>query len=325
MSKFFKALEQAKRDRALRSGVVLDAPLSDEGRLLAPEAAEPARALQPAPELPDGVDEHLVSLVTPAAFEAEQYRALRHTIEHLHKVADLRVVAVSSPGMGDGKSITAINLAGALAQSSEARVLLVDADLRRPTLGRLLGLGDTDGANLVDGILEPGLTLDRIVQPRPPFNLSVICAGQAPPSPYEVLKSPRLGELMEEARRQYDYIVVDTPPLQPVQDCRVIGRWVDGFLLVVTAHRTPRRLVEEALTTLDPGKVLGLVFNGADHSVSGYYSGHYYHKDYSADQRPSNGHASGVLHRTARKVGDSLWRHRKSSGSARGPWQGGQW
>ena len=115
------------------------------------------------------------------------------TRERRYTEADLKVVAVSSPGMGDGKTITAINLAGALAQSPDTRVLLVDADLRRPALGRLLGLEDSDGANLVDGILDPDLTLSRIAQPRPPFNLSVICAGQAPASPYEVLKSPRFG------------------------------------------------------------------------------------------------------------------------------------
>jgi capsular exopolysaccharide synthesis family protein len=321
MSKFFKALEQAKRDRAL--GGPPDATRAGEVRLFPPEATEPTRAPQRVTEPPDDVDEHLVSLVTPAAFEAEQYRALRHVVEQMHRAADLKIVAVSSPGMGDGKTITAINLAGALAQSSEARVLLVDADLRRPALARLLGLGDADGVNLVDGILGPGIPLSRIAQPRPPFNLSVICAGQSPPSPYEVLKSPQLGELLAEARRQYDYIILDTPPLHPVQDCRVIGRWVDGFLLVVTAHRTPRRLVEEALTTLDPGKVLGLVFNGADHPISGYYSGYYYRDDYSADRSSSNDPAGGVLKRTARRVGESLWRHRKPSASTRGPWHGG--
>jgi Mrp family chromosome partitioning ATPase len=115
-------------------------------------------------------------------------------------------------------------------------VLLIDADLRRPALGHLLSVRDPGSEGLVDAILDPGLTLDRIAQPRPPFNLSVICGGQTPPSPYEVLKSPRFGELIEEARRQYDYIVLDTPPLTGVQDCRVIGRWVDGFLLVVAAH-----------------------------------------------------------------------------------------
>jgi len=201
-------------------------------------------------------------------------------------------------------------------------VLLVDADLRRPAVGRLLSLEDTEGANLVDGILNPALTLDRIVQSRPPFNLSVICAGQAPPTPYEVLRSPRLEELMEEARRQYDYVVVDTPPLTVVQDCRIMGQWVDGFLLVVAAHRTPRRLIEEALTTLDPTKVLGLVFNGADPSRSGYYSG-YYRGDYSADQLSSNGRPGGALKRAARRVGDSFWRSRGASSRSKALLEGG--
>jgi capsular exopolysaccharide synthesis family protein len=246
----------------------------------------------------DGVDEHLVSLVTPAAFEAEQYRSLRHTIELLHRTATLKVIAVSSPSTGDGKTITAINLAGSLAQSSEARVLLIDADLRRPALGHLLGLGQAR-EGLVGAILDPRLDLDQVVEPRPPFNLSVLCAGQTPPSPYEVLKSPRLGVLLDAARRDYDFVVIDTPPLTPIQDCRVIGRWVDGFLLVIAAHRTPRKLVEEALTTLDPAKMLGIVFN--------QYGG------YSSPGRTSlDASARGALRRVARAVGDSLRPRRRA-------------
>src|SRR6266542_271748 len=120
MSKFFRALEQAERDRALQRGGI-------------PQSAEPVTLQSPPADSAGGVDDHLVSLVAPASFEAEQYRALRHVVEQFHKAQDLRVVAVSSPGMGDGKSTTAINLAGALAQARDARVLLVDADLRRPS------------------------------------------------------------------------------------------------------------------------------------------------------------------------------------------------
>jgi capsular exopolysaccharide synthesis family protein len=319
VSKFFKALEQAKRDEALRKEAT-----PEHLRIAQPPPAEFPRiqrvATPPsASDVTDDIDEHLVSLVTPAAFEAEQYRALRHIVEQLHRTDNLQVVAVSSPGPGDGKTMTAVNLAGALAQAPEARVLLVDADLRRPALGHLLSLGEANDAGLVGAILDPGLTLDRIAQPRPPFNLSVIAAGHAPLSPYEVLKSPRLGELFEEARRLYDYIIVDTPPLTPMQDCRVIGRWVDGFLLVVTAHRTPRRLVEDALTTLDPSKVLGLVFNQADRSTSGRYSG--YAGSYSPPGRVLPG---GVLGRVVKKVGASLRRGRDSTGAARDRSHGGR-
>ena len=88
----------------------------------------------------------------------------------------------------------------------------------------------------------------------------------------QVLKSPRLGELLAEARRRYDYIVVDTPPLVSVPDCRVLSKWVDGFLIVVTAHRTARKLLEEALHVTEPAKIVGLVFNGDDRHVSRGYS-----------------------------------------------------
>ncbi len=260
------------------------------------------------------MDDHLVSLIAPAAFEAEQYRALRHTVEQLHKARDLRIVAVTSPGVGDGKSTTAINLAGALAQAPDARVLLVDVDLRRPSVARLLALGGSDGPGLVNAILDPTLTLERVARPRPPFNLSVISAGQVPPSPYEVLKSPRLGALLEEARLRYDYVVLDAPPLCPVQDCRVIAHWVDGFLLVVAAHRTPRRLVEEAFNVVERGKMLGLVFNGADHRPRAFYG--YYGYDRGnpyAAKASSNGHNRGRLGRAVARVGHMLQRRRRGS------------
>jgi len=325
MSKFFKALEQAKRDRALRVGGPAEpAPLAGEPAGSEHPATLPVSASLPrapeAAESPDGVDEHLVSLVTPAAFEAEQYRSLRHTIEHLHRTASLKVIAVSSPGTGDGKTITAINLAGSLAQAPEARVLLIDADLRRPALGHLLGL-EQMREGLVGAILDPRLGLEQVVEPRPPFNLSVICAGQSPPSPYEVLKSPRLGVLLDAARADYDFIVIDTSPLTPVQDCRVIGRWVDGFLLVIAAHRTPRKLVEEALTTLDPAKVLGIVFNQDDRSIAHHSSSYYGH--YSSPGHPSpDASAHGALRRAARAVGDSLWPLRRASQTGTGRFPG---
>jgi capsular exopolysaccharide synthesis family protein len=271
--------------------------------------------LQPPPaDSGEGVDDHLVSLIAPAAFEAEQYRALRHTVEQLHKARDLRIVAVTSPGVGDGKSTTAINLAGALAQAPDARVLLVEVDLRRPSVARLLALGGSDGPGLVNAILDPTLALEQVARPCPPFNLSVIPAGQVPPSPYEVLKSPRLGALLEEARLRYDYVVLDAPPLCPVQDCRVIAHSVDGFLLVVTAHHTPRRLVEEAFNVVERGKMLGLVFNGADHAPSGFYGYYGYERGNPYAAKASlNGHHRGRLGRAVKRVGHMLQRQRRDS------------
>jgi capsular exopolysaccharide synthesis family protein len=232
-----------------------------------------------------GLDGHLVSLVMPASFEAEQYRALRQMVDQLHVSAGLAVIAVSSPSVGDGKTTTAINLAGALAQSAQGKVLLVDCDLRRPGVEATLGLRVSPSPGLVGAILEPRLTLADVVRRRPPFNLDVLPAGDTPSAPYELLKSPRFGEILEEARQRYDYVVVDTPPLVAVPDCRVISRWVDGFVVVVAAHRTPRRLVEEALTVVEPDKMIGLVFNRDERPLSGYY-----HHAYRASSSGHNGH-----------------------------------
>jgi Mrp family chromosome partitioning ATPase len=108
---------------------------------------------------------------------------------------------------------------------------------------------------------------------QPHLNLSVITAGRRSSAPYEILKSPRVGELFEAARAQYDYVLVDTPPLISVPDSRVLGKWVDGFLIVVGAHRTPRKLVAEALNLLETSKIVGMVFNGDDRHISkGAYS-----------------------------------------------------
>ena len=321
MSKFTKALEQAQRERALRlqpipapappppapsvtSAATAQAPRPEAAPITNPPRSRPALQRRPTTFTDEGeVDSHLVSLVSPTGLEAEQYRALRHMVEQKHKTDNLSVIAVSSPGVGDGKTTTAINLAGALAQGTDNSVLLVEADLRRPSIAHLLGF-TSSGIGLVDAILDPTLALADIVQTRPPFNLSVVLGGQTPPSPYEVLKLPRLGALLDEARQHFDYIVLDTSPLVPVQDCRVMARWVDGIVLVVAADHTPRPLLEAALDTLDPGKVVGLVFNGFDHLLSGRYAHSYagYYGRPAAAARPS------MLRRVTSRVGFLLRR-----------------
>jgi capsular exopolysaccharide synthesis family protein len=227
-------------------------------------------------ESPRKIDEHEVSLLAPTSYEAEQYRTLRLYAELMRKDSGMQVLAVTSPTAGDGKTTTSINLAGALAQSPDARVLLVCLDLRKPSIAEALGIRQTPLVGLVNAILDPDLALSSVVHQFPQFNLSVLPAGSCPDEPYELLKSPRLGELLQEARQHFDYTVLDTPPLLLVPDCRIVGRWVDGFLLVVTAHRTPRKLVEESLNLLSPDKLLGLVFNQDDQSLPGYYGYGYY-------------------------------------------------
>lgn len=309
MSEFFRALEQAERDRAVRqqgldagrdtatvrapraaafvaapeapaavAPPVVTAPASPAVAPL-PFARPPAPVARPEtpaprPQVVHDIDAHLVSLMRPASVEAEQYRVLRHLVEQTRAGKACVLVAVSSPGAGDGKTTTSINLAGALAQDPTARVLIIDADLRRPSVDKRLG-GSGDDPGLIDAILDPQRTLGDVIRRRPEFNMSILPAGQATPTPYELLNSPRLAELLDAARRRYDYIVLDTPPVVPFPDCRVLGKLVDGFFLVVAAHRTPRGLLEEALNVMEPSKVLGIVFNEAERPLSSYYDAAY--------------------------------------------------
>ena len=236
-------------------------------------ASSPARSATFVP------GDQLVSLHARESFEANMYRVLMHRIEDTRGNGGRGGIAVTSPGAGEGKTTTAINLAGTLAQSKGSRVLLVDADLRLPDVAMRLGLRTEGQPGLADAILDARLPLEAVVRDRPPFNLSVLPSGRLPAAPYETLRSPRLGDLLDQARRTYDYVIIDTPPVLPVPDCRVIARWADSLLLVVAAHRTPRRYLEEALNALDPEKVAGVVFNSVDPPRPGPYG---YYRGYSA-------------------------------------------
>ena len=222
--------------------------------------------------------DQLVSLNAPNSFVADQYRSLRHTVERLRHESGLHALAVTSPAPGDGKTITTLNLAGAIAQSPYARLLVIDADLRRPSVADYLGLGSLRSPGLADALEKPDLELSRVVRRLERYNLSVLPAGTPRVSPYELLNSPRLEVLLKECRRQYDYVLVDTPPAIPMPDCRLIERAVDGFFVVVAAHKTPRHLTAEAIGVLDPAKLAGVIFNGDDRPMSsyyGYYGGYY--------------------------------------------------
>ena len=330
MSRFFKALKRAEQERALlkeakrRDGkpteigsgagtAVREDPLGAElqtnggaadlppvvDRVVSEQfrRVESEPVLMPTGEMLGGIDQHLVSLFCATSFEAEQYRALRHIVEQKHQSANISVVAVSSPEGEDGKTLTAINLAGALAQAPDARVLLVEGDLRRPCMIEYLGLGYMRGKGLVDAIVEPNLSLEDVVIQCPRFGLALLPAGRPLTSCYEVLQSPRFEELLNEARRRYDYIILDTPPLIPLPDCRLIGKLVDGFLVVVAAHKTPRKLLEAALNVLDPTKIVGLIFNSDDRAAARYYSRY--------DQSP-NDDSRGWVSRVGKTVGNHL-------------------
>ncbi len=299
MSKFFKALEKVEHERDLAQ-VPAPAPpparpepvpspfarppvkpvaVEPPAPVAVAEASAPARPVYGAPvarpargrhafawqiEAAAGgesgdIDDHLVSLLEPTSFAAEQYRAARLAIETLHHERGTRVVGVASPGRGDGRTMTALNLAGALAQASQARVALVEADLRHPSVAGYLGL--PGGRGLCGYLLDTSRTVDDVLHRPSSIAFAVLPAGPASSMPYELLKSPRMAALIDELRRRYDYVLVDTPSALPFPDVGILRNLVDGFVVVVRANHTPREHLAETLGVMGRPRALGLVFN----------------------------------------------------------------
>ncbi len=218
----------------------------------------------------------LVSLLSPDTPQAEHYRRLRYSLERLKKKGESLVVGLTSPVSGDGKTMTSINLAGALAQNPASRVLLVELDLRQPlnTLKNYLGSKKLGGPGVVDMIIDPDLAWEKATYYLQDYNLYVLPAGSPTRSPYELLISERMNAILSEARQRYDYVIVDTAPVVLLPDAQLVSDWVDGFLVVLAADITPKKLLEEALALMEPDKVLGLVFNGYK-PVGNDYGGYY--------------------------------------------------
>lgn len=225
----------------------------------------------------DDLDSRLVSFLKPDSFEADQYRMLRYAIERAcPSTESSRVIAITSAIPGDGKTLTAVNLAGAIAKSGQSRVLIVDADLRRPSVAKVLGRAHVRrGWGLVDAILDRRLSLEQIAWQSDPFGISVVTTRRPQADTYELLASGRFGELIREARQRFDHVIIDTPPVLPAPDSRLLADCVDGYVIVVAADKTPRKLLEETLALLGPAKILGLVFNRENYGHLRY--GRYYY------------------------------------------------
>jgi tyrosine-protein kinase len=220
------------------------------------------------------IDKRLVSVTAPSSMEAEQYQALRLRIERLQAVRDLKVLAITSPGAKEGKTVTAINLAGALARGSNTRVLLIEADVRRPAIGRYLRIDVDARTTFAQAIANPDAMIDVGDRPET-LGFDLMLAGTADRPIHELFRSAQLPRVIAQMRERYDYVLLDTPPIGPVSDCALLARYIDGLLLVVSAHKTPRQMLEAALNQLDPQVVVGLVFNGDKRPLFGYRNSYY--------------------------------------------------
>jgi protein-tyrosine kinase len=205
-----------------------------------------------------GFDRLLVAANAPHSLAAEQYRTLRTRMVLLEEGRARRLLLVTSPAKGDGKSLTAANLALTMAQEFNRKVVLIDADLRRPTIHTLLGIPQQPG--LVD-VLGGSAYLEDALVLLPDVHLAVMPAGQPPAQPAELLGSAAMRRVLEALRSRFDRVIVDVPPVIPLADVGVLAPQCDGVLLVVRAGVTPKPLIERALGTFDAERLLGVVLN----------------------------------------------------------------
>jgi capsular exopolysaccharide synthesis family protein len=200
----------------------------------------------------------LVAGLAPKSLAAEQYRQLRTRLSHAEGASNLRTVLITSPQKGEGKSLTAANLALTMAQELQRRVILIEADLRKPSLQQLFGLPAGPGlAEYLTGAAE----LRDVMRFLPDHNLTVIHGGTAPTNPAELLGSTAMRRLLDQLRTRYDRVLLDTPPVLPLADVAVLAPLVDGTLMVVRAGVTPKPAIENALRAFDSSRLLGVVLN----------------------------------------------------------------
>jgi len=237
-------------------------------------AARPASSPQPVPTL----DPRLVAAHAHTSPAAEQYRSLRTRIKSGENGTPLRTIVITSPNKGDGKSLTAANLALTMAQEFQQRVVLVDADLRRPSIHRLFGVPAAFG---LSNVLTEGAAVEDALISVADHRLTILPAGPIPMHPAELLGSTAMRRLIETLRASFDRILIDMPPAAPLADVAIASALADGILVIVRAGVTKKPAIERALSGLDQRKVLGLVLNDAGESGAGYYG--YDNDGYVAD------------------------------------------
>lgn len=206
---------------------------------------------------------------------SEQYRHLAATLHHAGQRSSARVVMVASAMPGEGKTLTATNIALTLSESYGRRVLIIDTDLRRPSMHEVFGLPNHCGVNdvLNRGAIAPAFE----ISPR----LAVIPAGRPNPDPLAGLTSPLLESLVRAAVCQYDWVVIDTPPVGLLTDANLIVRLVDAIVMVVSANKVGYADLQRAVEALGRERIIGVVLNRAEgtpftrnYGYDGYYGGY---------------------------------------------------
>lgn len=214
----------------------------------------------------------------------EAYRVIRTSIQFAQAGKELKTLAVTSCMPNDGKSMTAANLAVVLTQAGKS-VLLIDYDMRNPTVHKNFNLSNKVG---LSSCISMGTALSDAVQKTSIEGLYALTGGVIPPNPSELLGSEQMKNVLQRAKEQYDYVLIDTPPVMPVTDALIVSRFVDGMILVIASAEIKVEMARDVKNQLvnAGANILGVVLNKVRSEHHGYGYGYYY---YYGSKEASNG------------------------------------
>jgi capsular exopolysaccharide synthesis family protein len=198
----------------------------------------------------------------------EKYRLIRNNLQFSSIDKDIKSIVVTSPEPSDGKSTTSANLAIVLAQQ-EKRVLLVDADLRKPSVHYMFNVSNSEG---LTSVLTKKISLNHAIEITNIPNLAILTSGQIPPNPYQLLDSEAMKSLIKVLSTEFDYVIYDTPPILAVTDAQIVANKCDGVVMVVASGKTRKEVALKSKAILENSNapLLGVVVNGVESNNQTY-------------------------------------------------------
>jgi len=222
------------------------------------------------------VEPRLVSITQPHSSYCEEYRSLRTHVLHKSQRQKLQSIVVASVNPSEGKSVTALNLSWMLAQTDGVKALIIDADLRMPSLTDYLGIETDKG---LSDVLDGSTSLTDSIVKLEPSGLHLMPGGEARHDVAELISGPKFREILREAREMFDFVIIDAPPLGIFTDAAVLINHADGAMLVVRAGRTKYKNVDRIMDTLPKDRMLGVVLNQSDEVMSESQYGYGYYQN----------------------------------------------
>ncbi|HYE14073.1 MAG TPA: CpsD/CapB family tyrosine-protein kinase [Pyrinomonadaceae bacterium] len=232
------------------------------------------------------VEPHLVAITEPRSAHAERYRSLRTRVLHAGERKKMQAFVVTSAGVMEGKTLTALNLSWLLAQTDGVRALLIDGDLRNPCAAHYLGLDAPEG---LSEVLAGEVSLAESILRLEPAGLHLLPGGSARDDVAEMLSGPKFMAVLAEARKLFDYIIIDAPPLAVFTDATLLINRADSALIVARAGRTRFSALDRVLAPVQRERLLGVVLNGSDEQLA---EANYYYRRYTA-RREGGARAGG--------------------------------